>query len=201
MAIVLLFSTLVFSYGSNQLPTIAFTSDVYRATDKGTFPSLEEILGLRKDTNDAYSKFFCLHFLKPMVTDKIWKQRCHASLLSHEDFVTVTDESFALLVLENNWDFWVAKGDDDEATAEDNSPKYTNEAKSSRKGKGWNDAGKLRLNELIKMVKKDRAAPHAAEFEKAFLKKQLDVKLGPSRKRRRTMMPAVTVEIAVDDDL
>ena len=143
-----------------------------------------------------------MYFLKPMLTDKIWKQRCHSSVLSHEDFVTVTDESFALLVLENNWDFWVAKGEDDEATAEDNPPKYTNEAKSSRKGKGWNDAGKLRLNEMRKMVTRDRAASHAADFEKVFLKNQLDFKMGTSTKRKRPMKPAATtVEIEVLDDL
>ena len=161
---------------------------------------MKDILDLRKDTNSAYSKFFCLHFLKPMVTDKIWKERCHSSELSHEDFVTVTDESFALLVLENNWDFWVAKGEDDEATAGDNPPRYTNESRTSGKGRGWNDEGKIRLNELRKMVTKDRAASHAAEFEKDFLENQLDVKLGPLRKKRKTT-PAATVEIEVEDDL
>ena len=178
------FGTALFHDANLFCPLISFSSEVYKTTGGNNFPSLENILDLRKDTNDAYSKFFCLHFLKPMVTDKIWKERCHSNVLSDEDFVTITDESFALLVLENNWDFWVAKGKDDEATAEDNPPKYTNEAKSSGKGKGWNDEGKIRLNELIKMVKKDRAASHATKFEEVFLQNQLDFKLGTTRKRK-----------------
>lgn len=134
-----------------------------------------------------------------MVTDKIWKERCHSSVLSHEDFVTVTDESFALLVLENNWDLWVAKGDDDEAKAEKTPPKYTNEARTGGKGRGWNDEGMIRLNKLRTMVIEDRAAPHASAFEDAFLENQVDLKLGTGRKRRKTTMPVAVAIEALDD--
>ena len=65
---------------------------------------MEDILALRCDRNDAYT-FFCLHFLRPCVTDRVWRLSSHLKRISDETFVTKTDEAFCLLVLENNWDF------------------------------------------------------------------------------------------------
>ena len=73
------------------------------------FPkSLNVILDMRKDTDAAYSSFFCLHMLTPVVTARVWKALNSIELLSYQKFVTISDEAFALLVLENNWDLWIA---------------------------------------------------------------------------------------------
>lgn len=133
------------------------------------FPALKDIMDMRKDTNGAYSKFFCLHMLRPVVTEKAWKAISHRQKLSHKDFVTVTDESFALVILENNWTLWTEQGEDSGATAAMFPPKYTGEAKVAGRNKGWSLEGKKRLNLLTGNVREDRAMPHASVFEDAFL--------------------------------
>ena len=130
---------------------------------------MSDIKDLRKDTNNTYSGFFCLHMLVPVVTKRAWRSlSCHKEL-SDPGFVSLSDEAFALLVLENNWDFWVAQAKDKEASMVDHPPLYTNDSKKVGKGKGWSELGRTRFNELGQQVVLDRQQDHAKAFEVAFL--------------------------------
>ena len=102
-----------------------------------------------------------------------WNKKVHDadSLCS---VFTVSDEAFALLVLENNWERWLdinnksknnyiptKRNRGDKPVESDILPLYTNiNGNSANAGKevnrGWTEAGIKRLNELCTMVKEDR---------------------------------------------
>ena len=66
-------------------------------------PLLEDILTMRTNKNGAYS-FFCDHVLSQVVGKSDWKTRGSKALIS--DMATVSDEAFAILLIENNYDVW-----------------------------------------------------------------------------------------------
>ena len=105
-------------------------------------------------------------------------------LLSDKEFVTVTDEAFALIVLENNWDLWCALGEDPGGVDVTNyEPKYTSLAKKAGRGVGWSLAGRERFTELTEAVQADRKTKGALAFEKAFMEAQELAKCGSKRKK------------------
>ena len=73
------------------------------AKKKIVWYSMEEVLELRKN-REAF-KFFCFHFLASVVGIKKWEVNCNKMLVS--EFVTASDEAWALLMLEGNWDKWM----------------------------------------------------------------------------------------------
>lgn len=166
-------------------------------------PSMDDILRMRKDINKAYSEVFCPHFLKPVVTDKQWKAKSHMVELSGEDFVTNSDESFALLILENNWDYWtaIAMAKDKQDTTI-TTPVYTCDAKKAGVHNGWSIEGKQRFNKLMDNVKADRAADHRRAFEEAF-KTAMAEKFSKNRKKRGRKDGGETtrIVITIQDDL
>ena len=152
------------------------------------FPTLEDILHLRQNINGAYT-FYCKHFLRPIVSDKVWKCKSYVVVLSDETFVTATDESLGLLILENNWDFWSALANalpqGPKVEVANYPPRYTAEAKTAGKGKGWNEEGKDRFISLTSLIREDRAERKA--FEAEFLKTMRDA----GKAKRKTPPPPV----------
>jgi hypothetical protein len=70
---------------------------------------------------------------------------------------TATDEAFAILLLENGRDKWVAMARS--ATGKSSVPsRYTRTKQQggTRKYEGWNDDGLERFNELLRLVESDR---------------------------------------------
>ena len=61
------------------------------------------MLGLRKN-REAF-KFFCYNYVSSVVGLKKWEMNCKKMVVS--EFVTVSDEAWALLMLEGNWDKWM----------------------------------------------------------------------------------------------
>jgi hypothetical protein len=127
---------------------------------KVKLPELADILGLRKGS--AY-KFFADKCLECVAGKKAWKTKRATETMTSA--TTKTDEAFALLLLENNYEIWrhsvaTTSDDGDYATeTADLKPKYTSGKKAggSRRHEGWSEAGIERFNELTELVRKDRS--------------------------------------------
>ena len=179
--------------------------------------SLEDMLQLRQN-KEAYI-IFVRHFLKPAYSTKWKKKRYEQNIKKIADILTVSDEAFVLLALENNWERWVdinnkAKNNytaSTQGTASIDSnvmPKYThiNKKRTDLASKdpapavwrGWNNDGILRFNELCKAVKADRLSN--ADMDKTILS-HIDPKETTQRpQKRRKKMPAVAKAYVESDD-
>ena len=99
------------------------------------------------------------YFLKTCVREVVgktkWKENCFVS--DYTKIVHPTDESFALLVLDNN----VARYKDmisKRCKKSEVNPRYTMVTKKGQKiyNRGWSDAGKLKFQEYTKLVMSKR---------------------------------------------
>ena len=141
-----------------------------------TIPTLEEYLQGRRITS-VYMIVYD-HFIPCVSTSKAYKESIRERLVEVEDnseLFTMSDEAFTLLILENYYDRWMdiyhstggvprrrlgsrkKKEPDSEVK-----PKYTAggivyKNSTDTKGKGWQDDGILRYNELFEWVEQDRA--------------------------------------------
>jgi len=139
-----------------------------------TLPNLQDILGLgASNINGAYTYAFlhifpsCFGWLRHRSdVAKFVPSRCFNS----------SDEALALVLLENNYDMWVALG-----RGQLVEPKYT--ARFIKKGSGsaerkvsvpgyagWSYTGIKRFLEIKKAVEEDRKKPERIQLETLFLK-------------------------------
>ena len=128
-------------------------------------PSVETFTAMRSKI-DFYEGFFCKRFLKCVVSSKKW----NSNHLKHPmcEFVTVTDEAFALLVIMNSherWSqMWLERDWKIHTPHEEPSwpvPLFTNGGKNARNGHtrrfcGWSNEGVQQFNTLCMMVKENR---------------------------------------------
>ena len=100
------------------------------------------------------------------------------------DFVTVSDEAFIYLVLENYWNKWTQQD------AENATTKWTSRRNSGDKCRGWPDEAKLRYNELVVQVLDDRERDTSKQVEEDF-KEHLKAReeLNQKRKKERMAQP------------
>jgi hypothetical protein len=154
---------------------------------KGTVYALVDILELSKGGN-AY-KWVCSKMMQCVVGYSKWQRRCFKEHMS--EFTTDSDESFLVVVIENNYQRWLdeaqylanntsnqaktttkpANEDIEEQWKENLAPaKYTNAGMSASNSKGsnrrcggWSKEGYKRFNALYAMVKEDRK--RRVEFE------------------------------------
>ena len=157
---------------------------------------------------------FVNYFIKKTYS-KEWNNATIHSTTRLSNVMTVSDEAFVFLVLENNWERWldinnksqnkytpVRRGNGNQITT-NVLPKYTNiNGHPSNDGKnvirGWSEAGIKRFNELCKIVKKDRKKNADVEnqiFE--MLRSEMETKR--SRKRRRCNTARVKAYVDIDN--
>jgi len=97
-----------------------------------------------------------------------WKQQCAKKHVS--DIVSVSDEVFSLLVLENCWDVWLhkamMKGHEDDTPA----PKYvyTGTGGQGKRYGGWDAKGYARFNSLYDIVVHQRTTAMSRQLEISF---------------------------------
>ena len=131
--------------------------------------NLIKLLQLRQENNYAYFDFV-EYFVSAVIGKTHYKQNSCDKLLSQ--YAMVSDEAFALLTLENNFDAWVDMGMRKDISGSQVPRKYTNGGKSngevgsSQHNKGWSEEGLKRFNGLFDAVKKKRVAPEAIASEK-----------------------------------
>ena len=73
--------------------------------EKKTLPTLEEIM-LKRDKEETFF-VFADTFLSRVVGVAYWRKHC--SKMTIREMATISDEAFALLLLENYWESWSTK--------------------------------------------------------------------------------------------
>jgi len=126
---------------------------------------------------------FYNHFLPCVVGKCKWKKL--VILKKIPLFATVTDEAFALLVLENNWGVWLHEDAREyfmknkkelNKKEKGNNGLYTGHAKGATRFGGWSVEGVQRFNELCKIVRNDRDANELFDIEyyETMMKQKVD---------------------------
>ena len=106
-------------------------------------------------SNKQLYYFFLSKCVREVVGKMQWKENICCN--NYSQFVHPTDESFALLVLDNNMERYfdmIARKE----KQTDKEPKYTTATKKGKKTfiKGWSDEGKLKFQEYTKFVMQQR---------------------------------------------
>ena len=113
---------------------------------------------------------FCCHFLKCVIGENQWKTNYLKKPLS--DYVTVSDEAFAFLVVENSLDRWTDMWVKNNKKTSSVPALYTNAGVSAKDGRtkrycGWSAEGIARFNLINDAVRKNRL--QFPDFEKELL--------------------------------
>ena len=114
---------------------------------KGKVEEMVKRIGGRR-MDKIYSREDLFHiFLRLVVKNVIFKNNWNhkRDFIKYYKYVTVSDEAFAMLVLENHGERYMHMMDGKDEPA----PKYTQVKGSSSINKGWSDEGKMRYMELV----------------------------------------------------
>jgi hypothetical protein len=128
-------------------------------------PTLEEILKLRQSPRNSNNKAFTFlveNLAGAVIGQRKWKTtRCYAPLNKH---MTVSDEAFMLLVLENQYKLWIKTDSTKVGRGQ-----YTKNG-PNRKFCGWTKEGMRRFNKLLEEVRGNRNKQYSDEVEDVTLK-------------------------------
>lgn len=161
-------------------------------------PTLEDILKLRqapqRNNNTAFT-FMVEHLAGTVIGQRKWKTtRCYAPLNKH---MSVSDEAFMLLVLENQYDLWVNSD-----TASVGRGQYTKNG-PNKKFCGWTNEGMRRFNQLLDEVRANRLKQYSKEVEDATFKtlaERYKTTMGMGRKNSRKRRRHVTDDSDQEDN-
>jgi hypothetical protein len=146
----------------------------------GEMPDLNlEIMDMRKN-REAYT-VFCDVVLSLVVGKHMWRSKCWNTPMS--EIATVSDEAFALLLVENSWEAWNHLAKREKGDVSVIKSLYTLNGAGTRKNHGWTKEGLLRYIALIDSVKKDRVTDENRfdTFYKEDSMKQCDGPRGTKR--------------------
>jgi hypothetical protein len=167
---------------------------------KKKLPKLEDILEMRNGGEYVFFADVCME----CVAGKIdWKNQ--RSTVPMSKVASVTDEAFALLLLDNGYYQWCDMARVDNPTKRSTlAPKYTQGRSKggSRRYEGWSTEGIDRFNELTDMVKKNRT--DYKEWEWVYMadkeREQSEAAMHSGNKRKKRREPQQRTE-AIHDDL
>ena len=168
---------------------------------------------------------FANHFLQPTFSKK-WNNKLKHSTKKIQvigDILTVTDEAFVLLVLENNWERWIdinnqsknhfqmSKRGRSKPTQSKTKTKHTHlniketgaktddiENENAEVWKGWNNAGISRYNDLCLLVKNNRSK--CKDVDKAALEKMQSIVSSQKRARKRARTTTEAIKPFVEEE-
>ena len=172
---------------------------------------------------EAYTVFF-EHFVPCALKKTEWERRIAMAGTHTEStddfFSTVSDETLALILLENSYDRWFdlytsnaggvmqQRGVKQRRFESDVPTLYTRggikyhkyQSKDGEKQTGWSDDGIIRFNELFEMVKRDRTAN--SNFEAGWLKAQkaTQAEEGAGVSKHKRTRVAATSELFAEDE-
>jgi hypothetical protein len=149
------------------MPFVSAQLTILSTQENGEMPSLAHFSAL--STNESAYLYFCTHFLKAVVGNAAW--RLHALRQPLSAFVTISDEAFAMLTVENNYDRWCKMWEKRNYKSCDVPARWTNAGVSKANGQskrffGWKAEGYQRFNDLYRNIKEDRET--RALFESKF---------------------------------
>ena len=175
---------------------------------------------MRCEHGDRYT-LFCDEILPCVVGKTRWSDNIWQVKIS--DLATPSDEAFAHIILENNWDVWVelAEGDMESSSAASSAendgengsktvacPKYTQNGIHAKRYHGWTHEGIKRFNTLSLEVRRDRkldAKKKMGSFENLYLARKKEQYLSSKgRKKKSPLEPCPSSkgdEIWAMDDL
>jgi hypothetical protein len=180
----------------------------------GPMPNLDRIQSMR--TKPESYAYFCVHFIPAIVGERNWTKLCRATMGVKETFkrlVTVSDEAFALLLLENYWDRWVAEWEEKKKADEDGrdvsfkglpKTRYSENNPDIKKFGGWRRGAK-RYNELYQDVELERSNREDStrldeEMDKRYERTEArDNESGVSRVKRGNDEDHVDIVVDLDD--
>ena len=171
---------------------------------------------------EAYTVFF-ERFVPCAIKKTEWERRIAragtGTELTDDSLASISDEAFALVLLENSFDRWFDIYTSNEGVVmqqrgvkqrrfESDVPtlytrggiKYDKYKSKDGEKKGWSDEGITRFNQLFEMVKHDRTAN--SNFEADWLKARRETQAEEGVrvfKRKRTSVHAISELFAEDD--
>lgn len=137
---------------------------------------------MRDGNNKAYQLFYDM-VLSLVVGKYDWKKKCNT--IKIQDFVTVSDEAFGLLLLENSWSMWKAAAANGENNNKENNhctSLYTVNGAGTKKNHGWKIEGLKRFVELVQAVR-DNREKDGGKFDAEYLAAKKDDATKCKRKR------------------
>jgi hypothetical protein len=143
---------------------------------KKELPGKEKLLDPRSDP--AVFAVFCNSFLSCLVGKVAYKG--HVSTDRIADFVSVSNEAYALVYLENSFECWEAEA---EGSGELPSKKWTSDPQAATLYKGWSKDGILRYNEQSASVKGKRKESDSKKFEGNFREQMKEGSLQKEKKK------------------
>ena len=159
---------------------------------KKEMPDKEVLLNPRADPQ--VFAIFCGSFLSCLVGKIIFREKVLIHLIS--SIVTVSDEAYALVYLENSYDRWLA-----ESNGEPKPPikKWTSDHLSAALFQGWDKEGIVRYNELYKSVKEMRKKKDTPRFELHFQDEVKESQLQKGSKKKKPLGNEIVLEPMFDD--
>jgi hypothetical protein len=127
---------------------------------KNELPEKSALLVPRKDAETF--AIFCNAFLSCTVGKVTYKERVMEERIS--SFVTISDEAYTLLYLENCYDRWLAEANGSEKQTHPEK-KWTSAPQSATLYKGWDEAGIHRYNDLVSSITDQRKEEETKTFE------------------------------------
>ena len=141
----------------------------------------KEMLLKPRDDPQVYT-IFCVSFLACLVGKIIFNQKVLTEPIAN--FVTISDEAYALVYLENSYDRWMAESKDEPTPP---TKKWTSDNLAATIYKGWNKEGIVRYNELYKSVKEKRKEKGTKKFELDFQERMQASREKKGRKRKEPL--------------
>ena len=149
-------------HSSNSITCSLLTAKVaHRTGELCTLAEYQELRG-----NHKAFIHFCDNFLNNVYGRGAWKGDLRLKTLT--EAVTESDEAFTLLVLQNNWEFWLDTTALHSAEEQDGRkikrsswtkmPKWTARSAYCHKNDGWDEQGIDRYNEIMELVLQNRQA-------------------------------------------
>jgi len=142
---------------------------------------IETLSKLRRSETEAEHRaftWFFAEFIECVSGKRAWGKQKYTQLISearsHEDgekLLTVSDEAFGLLLVENYMDKWVKKFHLQRKGLPSGriDGLYTAATKGNLVFGGWTKQGRNRFNHYCKLVQEDRSSPQSARVEREFL--------------------------------
>ena len=129
-------------------------------------PTAVELLWPRK--SHAVFKIFCDTFVSCTYGKKEYQKLCTSKTLSK--FITVSDEAYTVAYLQNCYEVWMDQANDPTGAkkVEWRKKKWTSEAHTASKYKGWNDEGLTFYNDLQQTITQERTTGEAKILEVAY---------------------------------